>query len=148
MSFDPDKPYNDLPLLPPRAELETKAVLRKAIAANKALAELKGAGDLIPNQGILINAIVLQEAKLSSEIENKEPTSMFAKRTYCENMSKKAGFLDMFQKHVQHVDISFGSTRRFGFGAILVLRHKKRLCGAIPLSRHINAGGAKHEVKR
>ena len=50
MSFDPDKPFNDLPLLPPKAELETKAVLRKAIAANKALAELKGAGELIPNQ--------------------------------------------------------------------------------------------------
>ena len=49
-------------------------MLRKAIAANKALAELKGAGDLIPNQGILINAIVLQEAKLSSEIENAVPT--------------------------------------------------------------------------
>ena len=44
MSFDPDKPYNDLPLLPPKAELETKAVLRKVIAAKKALAELKGAG--------------------------------------------------------------------------------------------------------
>lgn len=64
MSFDPDEHYNDLPLLPPKAELETKAVLRKAIAANKALAELKGAGDLIPNQGGLNNAIVLQEAKL------------------------------------------------------------------------------------
>ena len=70
MPFDPDTPYNDLPLLPPKAELETKAVLRKAIAANKALAELKGAGDLIPNQGVLVNAIVLQEAKLSFEIEN------------------------------------------------------------------------------
>ena len=44
MPFDPDKPYNDLPLLPPKTELETKAVLRKTIAANKALAELKGAG--------------------------------------------------------------------------------------------------------
>jgi hypothetical protein len=44
MSFDSNKPYNDLPLLPPKAELETKAVLRKAIAANKALAELMGAG--------------------------------------------------------------------------------------------------------
>jgi hypothetical protein len=58
MSFDPNKPYNDLPQ---KAELETKAVLRKAIAANKALA-----GDLILKQGVLINAIVLQEAKLSS----------------------------------------------------------------------------------
>ncbi len=45
MSFDRDKPYNDPPLLPPKAELKTKAVLRKAIEANKALAELKGAGE-------------------------------------------------------------------------------------------------------
>ncbi len=70
MTYDRSKPYNDLPLLPPRAEIETKAVLKKCIDANKALAELKGAGDLIPNQAILINAIPLQEAKMSSEIEN------------------------------------------------------------------------------
>ncbi|NTV51296.1 MAG: Fic family protein [Desulfobulbaceae bacterium] len=70
MAFNPLKPYNDLPLLPPKAELETKAILKKAIAANKALAELKGAGDLIPNQAMLINSIPLQEAQASSEIEN------------------------------------------------------------------------------
>ena len=70
MSLDPKQPYNDLPLLPPPGDLETKAVLKKCVAANKALAELKGAGDLIPNQAVLINAIPLQEAKLSSEIEN------------------------------------------------------------------------------
>ena len=46
MHFDPDKPYNDLPLLPPKGELETKAVLKKAIAANKALAEQKSVGGL------------------------------------------------------------------------------------------------------
>lgn len=63
MSFDPDKPYNDLPLLPPTAELETKAVLRKAIAANKALADLKSAGDLIPNQGVLIDAICRRRSR-------------------------------------------------------------------------------------
>lgn len=70
MSFDPNKPYNDLPLLPPPVEMESKVVLKKAIAANRALAELKGKGELIPNQGALIQAIGLQEAKLSSEIEN------------------------------------------------------------------------------
>jgi Fic family protein len=70
MSVDPKQPYNELPLLPPRVELETKAVLKRCVAANRALAELKGAGDLIPNQAMLINAIPLQEAKLSSEIEN------------------------------------------------------------------------------
>lgn len=70
MTFDPRQPYNDLPLLPPQCDLETKPILKKCVAANKALAELKGAGDLIPNQAVLINAIPLQEAKLSSEIEN------------------------------------------------------------------------------
>jgi len=70
VSFDPKQPYNDLPLLPPAGDLETKRVLKKCVGANKALAELKGAGDLIPNQAVLINAIPLQEAKLSSEIEN------------------------------------------------------------------------------
>lgn len=70
MAFIPAEPYNDLPLLPPTADLETKAVLKKCVTANRALAELKGTGDLIPNQSMLINAIPLQEAKLSSEIEN------------------------------------------------------------------------------
>lgn len=70
MPFDPRSPYDDLPLLPPLADVETAAVLRKALAATRAVAELKGAGGLIPSQEILINAIPLQEAKLSSEVEN------------------------------------------------------------------------------
>jgi Fic family protein len=70
MSFDPHVPYNELPLLPPKSELETKAILKKAIAANRSLAELKGAGEMIPNQAVLVQTIGLQEAKLSSEIEN------------------------------------------------------------------------------
>lgn len=70
MPFQPDQPFNDLPLLPPAMELETRAVLKQAIAARTALAELKGTAQLLPNQGVLIQAIGLQEAKLSSEIEN------------------------------------------------------------------------------
>jgi len=69
-SFDPNKPYNDLPLLPPKLDIETKPVLKKSISANKALAELKGLGQTIPNQAILLNSMLLQEAKASSEIEN------------------------------------------------------------------------------
>jgi Fic family protein len=68
--MNPNQPYNDLPLLPPTVELENVMILKKAIAANKALAELKGGVKSIPNQGILVNGIVLQEARLSSEIEN------------------------------------------------------------------------------
>src|SRR3990167_1721777 len=68
--MNPNQPYNDLPLLPPAVDLEATAILKKAISANRALAELKGAVKSIPNQGILVNGIVLQEARLSSEIEN------------------------------------------------------------------------------
>ncbi len=70
MVFDPRRTYDQLPLLPPVIEMETKADLRQCVRATRALAELKGAGALIPDQSILINAIPLQEAKMSSEIEN------------------------------------------------------------------------------
>lgn len=56
--------------LPLKKDIETKVVLKKIVSANRALAELKGAVKSIPNQNILINALSLQEAKDSSEIEN------------------------------------------------------------------------------
>lgn len=71
MKFDKDKPYNALPPLPPKKEIETPDVWRKTVAASRALAELKGLGEkTIPDQSLLVNSIILQEAKASSEIEN------------------------------------------------------------------------------
>lgn len=70
MHFSPDKPFNELPDLPPPAELETAAVLKATTRASRALAELKGRTHNIPNPTILLNTLALQEAKLSSEIEN------------------------------------------------------------------------------
>lgn len=58
------------PPLPLTVELESRAVLKKLTRAHRALAELKGAAGLVPNEGILINALSLQEAKDSSAIEN------------------------------------------------------------------------------
>ena len=55
---------------PKQAELENLDILRKLVSAHRFLAELKGVCRSIPNQGILINTLVLQEAKDSSEIEN------------------------------------------------------------------------------
>ncbi len=60
----------DVKLLPPEAELETKRVLKQLARSHKALAELKGFADMIPNKNILINAVTINEAKDSSEIEN------------------------------------------------------------------------------
>lgn len=68
--FRRDVPYNALPPLPPKAKIETVRTLKKAIGATRALAELRGVGNQIPNQAVLIRSILLQEAKLSSEIEN------------------------------------------------------------------------------
>lgn len=68
--MDKNQPYNELPLLPPKVDLDHPRILHKAINANRRLAELKGAVLSIPNQNILVNGIVLQEARLSSEIEN------------------------------------------------------------------------------
>lgn len=55
--------------LPPQ-RFEKAAVLKKLATASRALAELKGIAASIPNQSILINALAMQEAKDSSEIEN------------------------------------------------------------------------------
>ncbi|MCY3879519.1 MAG: Fic family protein [Rhodobacteraceae bacterium] len=70
MVFDPDRPFNGIPNLPPRQDTEPKAVLRSCIAARAALAELRVSGELIPNLAVLINSFPLLEAQASSEIEN------------------------------------------------------------------------------
>ena len=59
-----------IPALPPAENLETVLILKMLVRANRALAELKGRASSIPNQGILIDTLSLQEAKASSEIEN------------------------------------------------------------------------------
>jgi Fic family protein len=69
--FDRNKPYNSLPPLPPDDEIvESREVLEALNNANKALAELKGIAKKLPNQSMLVNTVILREAKTSSEIEN------------------------------------------------------------------------------
>ncbi len=70
MTFDPKRPFSELPDLPPVHDTETMAVLRACISARTALAELKASGGLIPNQAMLTNSIPVLEAQASSEIEN------------------------------------------------------------------------------
>lgn len=68
--WQPDQPYNHLPPLPPVTEFENIVVLKACIPARAALAELKQAGELLPNQELLIKLLPLLEAQGSSEIEN------------------------------------------------------------------------------
>lgn len=65
-----EQPYLSLPALPPQADIESKVILKQCITARVALAELKQAAELIPNQSVLINTLPLLEAGASSEIEN------------------------------------------------------------------------------
>jgi Fic family protein len=69
------EPFNALPHLPPKAQLETRDVLKLCIGARSALAELKQAAKLVPNQSVLINTLPLLEAQASSEIENVVTTA-------------------------------------------------------------------------
>lgn len=76
MKWNPEIPYNDLPGLPPDLErIETRSVLKACINARAAIAELKTAGELLPDQGLLINILPMLEAKDSSRIENIVTTS-------------------------------------------------------------------------
>jgi len=68
--FDRKASYNDLPLLPPNADIETKNIFRKNISAARVLAQLNGALLNLPNPTLFLDTIYLQEAKASSEVEN------------------------------------------------------------------------------
>jgi len=61
--------YN-IPNLPPDFDFETLPIMKALTRATRSLAEVKGRAPVIPNQGILIDTLSLQEAKDSSEIEN------------------------------------------------------------------------------
>ncbi len=78
-------PWNDLPALPIHEDLyRTTDIMEKLGEAKAAIARLQGRSVIIPNQGLLINTISLQEAKASSEIENIFTTDDELYRAYSE----------------------------------------------------------------
>ena len=69
--FDRNKPFNELPLLPPSGEPENDTeVLKKLVSASRALSSVNTALKRLPNPYMLINTIGIQEARSSTEIEN------------------------------------------------------------------------------
>lgn len=101
------KPTYDIPSLPLKEELETVEILRALKDAHRFLAELKGRSGQIPNQGILIDTLSLQEAKASSEIENYITTQDELFRG--DPINKK--FVSANAKEVE----KYGHSLRFGF---------------------------------
>jgi len=85
-------------------------ILKKLAAASRRLAELKGVAASIPNQGILINTLGLQEAKDSSAIENIVTThdELFRDAAFPEDASSPA------TKEVAHYSLAL----RIGFADV------------------------------
>ena len=70
MTWMPADPYNALPELPPREDVESKSILKATIEARAALAALDQAAKRMTKPTVLINSLPLLEAQASSEIEN------------------------------------------------------------------------------
>ena len=69
--FDRNIPFNNLPYLPPKVDIDNNPkILRKLVVASRALANVNGKISRLPNPFMLVNTIALQEAKASTEIEN------------------------------------------------------------------------------
>jgi Fic family protein len=93
-TVNPDRnvPWNDIPLLPIKKELyQIIEIFEKLGEAKAALARLHGRSVVIPNQGLLINTISLQEAKISSEIENIFTTDDDLYKAYSDKNAEAKG---------------------------------------------------------
>jgi Fic family protein len=70
MAYNKNKPFNELPDLPPADFAESPEILRHLVKASRYLGELNGLCESLPDPQLLINTIILQESKDSSAIEN------------------------------------------------------------------------------
>ena len=68
--FHQNTPWNDIPELPPAVEIESRDILKACISAMTELARANALVRMLPNEGVLIDTLPLQEARMSSEIEN------------------------------------------------------------------------------
>jgi Fic family protein len=93
--INPDRvtPWNNLPELPIDKELYEDIDVYMQLGNSKAaLGRLQGRSIAIPNQGLLINSISLQEAKASSAIENIFTTDDELYKAYSEqNVNQASG---------------------------------------------------------
>lgn len=93
-TINPDRtrPWNGLPDLPIDAEIYQKVPIYEQLGnAKAALGRLQGRSIVIPNQGLLINSISLQEAKASSAIENIFTTDDELYKAYSQDQKQPVG---------------------------------------------------------
>lgn len=72
--FNPLKPYNALPHLPPKYDFDQVSILKAVNAANKALSRLNALASKLPDSSILISPLLVRESLASSKIENINTT--------------------------------------------------------------------------
>jgi Fic family protein len=89
---------------------ETPAILKKLAAASRKLAELKGVAASIPNQGILVSTLGMQEAKDSSAIENIVTTH--------DELFKEDGFPESYASPAAKEVLRYRQALRVGFAAV------------------------------
>ena len=99
--------------LPP-ARFETPAILKQLARSSRKLAELKGVAASIPNQGILINTLGMQEAKDSSAIENIVTThdELFKDDAFPETLANPAA--KEVLRYRQALAVGFAAVRQPG----------------------------------
>ncbi len=91
-NINPDRnvAWNNLPPLPIEAALYRDIdILEALIAAKSELGKLQGRAIAIPNPAILVNTIILQEAKSSAEIENIFTTEDELYKAFGENKNEE-----------------------------------------------------------
>jgi Fic family protein len=72
--YDPKKPYNDLPLLPPAFNFDNVAILKQVNLANMALMKLNVKASRLPDATLLMSPLLVRESMASSAIENIHTT--------------------------------------------------------------------------
>jgi len=110
MDIDPKKPYNQLPFLPPKINLDDVAILKKVNAANIALSKLEGSSLAIPNRNLLIEPLSVREAVASSGIENINTTVA--------EIFQAELFPDKAQSKAQKETLHYKDALRVGFSLI------------------------------
>jgi Fic family protein len=104
---------NKLP--PKREKVETIKILRSANKAALAIAELKGIAQTIPNQTMLLNAVVLKEAKDSSEIENIITSTDELYEALTSNKSQKKSEIKEVVNYRRSIFIGYEIVKKQGF---------------------------------
>jgi len=128
------QPNNALPLLQELgfSRFETPDILKSLNTANKHLAELKGLAQSVPNPNILINSLVLQEAKDSSEIENIVTTHDELFRESLQPDPNANAATKEVARYRQALQIGFRFVQDTGF---LTLNHIKDIQAALEKNR-------------